>query len=558
MKKFISVVLAMAILSSVFFVIPSNAAYENTHVNTGNQTEDLIAVATTQIGYKEGNSSSQLTGTVAGSGNYTKYGAWYGINPGSWCAMFVSWCANQAGISTSIIPNHASCDIGMNYFKNQGTWGWGKYWANYNGYSVYTPVRGDIVYFGSGNLNDSTHVGIVYEVDSSYIYTIEGNTSNKCAYKQYAIDDDYIYGYGHPNYNGSGSGTSTPTGASSISLSGATYPTSLSVGSSFGLDGVISSKYKLTWVRVAVYNNSGSITIGSTKTPNSTTFNLDVVDAEIKFGTLSAGTYVYCIEAKDANGTYEMLLMQPFTVGTTSQTQTTFKYTVTTSGGTLNIRSGTGTSYSILGAVPNGTALAVQKISGNWAYITYNGISGWVSMDYLAIGYSPDNIGSVTTTSVPTATPTPTQTTTPEQNYSLELTDGNGTLSLSDSYLLGLSEKQTSENVISQFLRPETISISENENNLSDSDFVGTGCLIYTKKNSQVMDSATVIVLGDVNGDGKVTTNDYIKIKKHFSQESKLEGIYFRAADVDEDNRITTLDYIRVKKYFSRVYNLYG
>ncbi len=389
MKKFISLVLALVMVSSVMFAIPVSAAYENTHVNTGNQIEDLIAVATTQIGFKEGNNSSQVSGTVAGSGNYTKYGKWYGINPGAWCAMFVSWCANQAGISSSIIPKHASCDIGMNYFKNQGTWGWGKYWGNYKGYTVYTPKRGDIIYFGNGNLSDSTHVGIVYAVDSSKVYTIEGNTKNVCAYRSYSLNDDYIYGYGIPKYtSGSGSsGGGSTTVTSSISISNATYPTSLSVGSSFNLEGIVTSANPLSWVRGSVYNSAGSIVLDSNN--NTSAYSYDVntkIDSAITFGKLSAGTYVYVIEAEDSAGAYKMLLMQPFTVGSSTQAQHSFQFTVTTNGGTLNIRAGKGTSYDILGSLNNGTSVQVQKIDGSWAYITYNGISGWVSTSYLTKG----------------------------------------------------------------------------------------------------------------------------------------------------------------------------
>ena len=265
MKRFLSAVLAVSILVSGLFIVPVTAAYENTYSNTGNQIADLIGVATTQLGYKEGNSSSQLSGTVAGSGNYTKYGQWYGVNPGAWCAMFVSWCANQAGISTSVVPKHSSCDVGMNWFKNKGRWGWAKYWANQKGYTVYTPVAGDIIYFGTGNLNDSTHVGIVYQVDSSYVYTIEGNKSNQCKRVSYSLGSSYIYGYGHPSYSGSSSGGSTattapvaPSGESSMSLSSATYPTTLSVGQSFSISGTLTSNYPISWVRASCWNTAGS------------------------------------------------------------------------------------------------------------------------------------------------------------------------------------------------------------------------------------------------------------------------------------------------------------
>ena len=35
------------------------------------------------------------------SDGYTKYGKWYGLTYDEWCVMFVSWCANQAGIMTT-------------------------------------------------------------------------------------------------------------------------------------------------------------------------------------------------------------------------------------------------------------------------------------------------------------------------------------------------------------------------------------------------------------------------------------------------------------------------
>ena len=201
MKRIVCALLVCAMIVPMF-ATTSSAAYENTYTNTGNQIEDIIGVAMTQVGYKEGNSSSQLSGTTAGSGNYTKYGAWYGINPGAWCAMFVSWCANQAGISTSVIPKHASCDIGMSWFKNNGRW---YYSAAFGG--SYTPKRGDIIYFGNNpsNLNDSTHVAIVTGVDSSKVYTVEGNKSNVCKTYSYSLTDDYIFGYGIPTYTNSGS-----------------------------------------------------------------------------------------------------------------------------------------------------------------------------------------------------------------------------------------------------------------------------------------------------------------------------------------------------------------
>ena len=111
---------------------------------TGNQRVDIVNVAKSQVGYQESGSSSKLSGTVKGSGNYTEYGRWYGMQD-KWCAMFVSWCANVAGISTSIVPSHSYTPTGLNWFISRG--------RAYSRATVakggYTPQAGDIIYFKS-------------------------------------------------------------------------------------------------------------------------------------------------------------------------------------------------------------------------------------------------------------------------------------------------------------------------------------------------------------------------------------------------------------------------
>lgn len=172
--------------------IKVKAAYENTHVNTGNQAEDIVAVAETQIGYKEG------------ANNDTKYNRWNGTISGypvdgygyPWCHCFVSWCANQAGIPTSVIPRTAGTSTGRSFFVNQGTYKQSKA----NGGS-YVPKRGDIIYFGSGS--SPSHVGIVASCDGSTVHTIEGNYSDSVGRRSIALSNSYIIGYGVPNYNGS-------------------------------------------------------------------------------------------------------------------------------------------------------------------------------------------------------------------------------------------------------------------------------------------------------------------------------------------------------------------
>lgn len=49
----------------------------------------------------------------------------------------------------------------------------------------------------------------------------------------------------------------------------------------------------------------------------------------------------------------------------------------------LNIRSGAGTKYSKVGAIPYNVNISITDVSGNWGKTSYGGISGWVCMDYL-------------------------------------------------------------------------------------------------------------------------------------------------------------------------------
>jgi len=165
-----------------------------------NPLSDLIKIALSEVGYLEKASNASLEDKTAnvGKANYTKYGAWYGINPGAWCAMFISWCADRAG-AADVIPRHSSCSAGISAFKKLGRW------YQRNGY---TPRQGDIIYFCDKN-GAPCHVGIVTKVTASRVYTVEGNTGSgntvianggAVATKDYGRDYYRILGYGNPKW----------------------------------------------------------------------------------------------------------------------------------------------------------------------------------------------------------------------------------------------------------------------------------------------------------------------------------------------------------------------
>lgn len=164
-------------------------------------TERLVQTALDEVGYLEKASNAQLDNKTANAGynNYTKYGAWYGMNAQAWCAMFVSWCFNKAGLQ-DIAPRYSWCYAGRDWFTSRGLF--------HLKDSGYIPQPGDVVFFSNSTYpNGGAHTGIVTGCSGGIVYTVEGNTSSaarlvanggEVAEKAYTLSYTPIYGYGTP------------------------------------------------------------------------------------------------------------------------------------------------------------------------------------------------------------------------------------------------------------------------------------------------------------------------------------------------------------------------
>lgn len=137
---------------------------------------DMVAIAQSQIGQTGGQ----------------PYWSWYGFGSRvEWCAIFVSWCAEQCGyLDAGILPKFASCGVGVKWFQNRGQWLPGSA----------TPEPGMVIFFqwyGSDSLI-ADHVGIVEKVEGGRVYTIEGNSNDQVRRNSYPIGYGEIKGYGVP------------------------------------------------------------------------------------------------------------------------------------------------------------------------------------------------------------------------------------------------------------------------------------------------------------------------------------------------------------------------
>ena len=57
----------------------------------------------------------------------------------------------------------------------------------------------------------------------------------------------------------------------------------------------------------------------------------------------------------------------------------------------------------------------------------------------------------------------------------------------------------------------------------------------------------------DVNGDGKISSADYIKIKNHIMETNKLTDIEKEYADANKDGKVSSADYIAIKNHIMEV-----
>lgn len=164
---------------------------------SGNWSEDLLAVARTQLGYGESKDNYALSST-GGVKGYTRYGDWYGIPYGDWCAMFVSFCIRWAGIPEENMPVDCNCSHWINQLGALGM---------YASAENYVPKPGDLVFFDFNYDGIADHVGIVAAADleNDALVTIEGNRTDFVETFSLRYSEACVMGYGllpvNPNPN---------------------------------------------------------------------------------------------------------------------------------------------------------------------------------------------------------------------------------------------------------------------------------------------------------------------------------------------------------------------
>ena len=92
--------------------------------------------------------------------------------------------------------------------------------------------------------------------------------------------------------------------------------------------------------------------------------------------------------------------------------------------------------------------------------------------------------------------------------------------------------------------------VNYQEKVLQENDLVGTGCQIRIKEGEAILKQYTVILYGDADGDGKITSVDLLVIQRHILEMERMDAIFCKASNIRKDGRKpTALDLLFIQRH---------
>jgi uncharacterized protein (TIGR02594 family) len=151
----------------------------------GDVGKKIVELAAAEVGVKEEGGENKGDRIV----EYRKSVKGEGEDPNAaeaWCADFVSYVTEKAGVPIND-------GKGEDYVQSMADWAKGKGRFKEAGHQ---PKPGDIIVFEWGDNNGKLdHTGIVEKVENGRVYTIEGNSSDSVARRDYAVGSAPKAGY---------------------------------------------------------------------------------------------------------------------------------------------------------------------------------------------------------------------------------------------------------------------------------------------------------------------------------------------------------------------------
>lgn len=131
---------------------------------------------------------------------------------------------------------------------------------------------------------------------------------------------------------------------------------------------------------------------------------------------------------------------------------------------------------------------------------------------------------------------------------------------ISDAYKF--NEKVTGiapETTVSSFkkklkVKNGTVKIFDSNENEKTSGYIATGDIIKIYGNdSKLNKSGTAVILGDSNGDGKISSIDLLVGQRHILQITALNDVNFLAMDIDKDGKVKSKDLLMGQRHILKI-----
>lgn len=120
-----------------------------------------------------------------------------------------------------------------------------------------------------------------------------------------------------------------------------------------------------------------------------------------------------------------------------------------------------------------------------------------------------------------------------------------------DLYILNISAQTTLSTFISRLDTNGTISVKKTTGTAAiATDLIGTGMTLEVNGTNEKI-TLTIVVAGDIDGDGKCTITDLSRMNNVLNQAVTLEGAYNKASDMDYSGSRTISDLSRLNQYIT-------
>jgi len=118
-------------------------------------------------------------------------------------------------------------------------------------------------------------------------------------------------------------------------------------------------------------------------------------------------------------------------------------------------------------------------------------------------------------------------------------------------YSVGTDISTIKKSIINKESKAEVSSFDKNGKSKT-SGIIASGDKIKIKTATEEKEY-TIILYGDVNSDGKISSADYIKVKNHIMEVTKLNSLEQLFSDANKDGKVNSADYVTIKNHIMEV-----